>query len=168
MINFICADSRSIIDGQMIGKLSKTDFQYFLFNSKEQISYIFEILDDKESLEILSFLFYEPASFKTLKVEFSHIDKETLSGYLTKFWDFGLVEINKKGLNQITKLGKQFLEVTVQLALEFAMCHEIKDSKMRKILVQKIGEKELKRFKKDRQEKKAMGIQLGIALSFRH
>lgn len=89
----------------MIGKLSKEDFKYFLFNSKEQISYIFEILDDKESMEILSFLLYEPADFKTLKVEFSHIDKEKLSGYLTNFWDFGLVEINEKGKNHITKIG---------------------------------------------------------------
>lgn len=151
----------------MIGKLSKEDFKYFLFNSKEQISYVFEILDDKESLEILSFLLYEPADFKTLKVEFSHISKEKLSGYLTNFWDFGLVEIDEKGKNYISKIGKQFLQTSVILALEFLMCHEVKDEKIKKILVQKIGERELKKFKKMRQEKRAMGVQIGTALGFR-
>lgn len=47
------------------------------------------------------------------------------------------------------------------------MCHEVKDEKIKKILVQKIGEKEIKKFKKMREEKKALGVQLGTALGFR-
>ncbi|MBA7557135.1 hypothetical protein ES705_49869 [subsurface metagenome] len=42
------------------------------------------------------------------------------------------------------------------------MSQEITDEKMKKILIQRIGEKELQRFRKERQENKAKGIQIGI------
>ncbi|MCG3222185.1 MAG: hypothetical protein H7641_12475 [Candidatus Heimdallarchaeota archaeon] len=141
-------------------KLSKEDFKFFLLNSKKEISYIFDILDDKEALDIISFLFYEPSNFKTLKVEFGHIDKNKLSSYITNFWDFGIIEVNRHNKYQITKTGKEFFQLTIQLVVEALMSQEVTDEKMRKILVQKVGEKELKQFKKERQENKAKGMQL--------
>ena len=42
------------------------------------------------------------------------------------------------------------------------MSQEITDEKMKKILVQKVGEKELKQFKKERQENKAKGMQISF------
>ncbi|NPD88409.1 MAG: hypothetical protein HGN29_06780 [Asgard group archaeon] len=146
----------------MFEKLSKEDFKFFLLNSKKEISYIFGILDDREALDVISFLFYEPSNFKTLKAEFTHIDKNKLSSYLSNFWDFGIIEINIHDKYQITKTGKKFFQLTIQLVVESLMSHEITDEKMRKILVQKVGEKELKQFKKERQENKAKGIQLSM------
>jgi len=153
---------QNYIGRQMFEKLLKEDFKFFLFNAKREISYIFNMLDDQEALDIISFLFYEPSNFKTLKVEFNHLDKNKISSYVTSFWDFGIIEVNKNNKYQITKTGKKFLQLTVQLAVESLMSQEITDEKMKKILVQKIGEKELKRFKKERQENKAKGIQIGI------
>lgn len=146
----------------MFEKLSKEDFKFFLLNSKKEISYIFDILDDKEALDIISFLFYEPSNFKTLKVEFGYIGKNKLSSYITSFWDFGIIEINRHNKYQITKTGKKFFQLTIQLVVEALMSQEVTDEKMKKILVQKVGEKELKQFKKERQENRAKGIQLSM------
>ncbi|MHA1222735.1 MAG: hypothetical protein ACTSSG_07450 [Candidatus Heimdallarchaeaceae archaeon] len=151
----------------MLPKLSKEEFDFFLFELKDRISYILSFLDDKKSMQLLSFLLYSPSDFKTIKVEFAHIAKEILAGYVTRFWDFGLIDINKKGQYEITNSGKKFLEGIVQMAIESTIVGEMTNPKMKEMLIKKIGEKDIKKFKKEREEKRAMGVQLGIALSFR-
>jgi len=145
----------------MFDKLTKEDFRYFLFNAKREISYILDILEDEEALNILSYLHYEPADFKTIRKFCASVDKDQLSSYMVNLWDFGVIEIDKKNKYRITKLGKRFLEVTIQLVFESLLSHEITDPKMKKILVQKIGERELKQFKKKRQELKGKSIHFG-------
>ncbi|MCE7738581.1 MAG: hypothetical protein KAU62_13395 [Candidatus Heimdallarchaeota archaeon] len=146
----------------MFDKLTKEDFRYFLINAKRDISYILDILDDEEALNILAYLHYEPADFKKLRKFFALVEKDRLSSYITNLWDFGIIELDKNNKYSISKLGKRFLEVTIQLVFEALLSHEITDPKMKKILIQKIGEKELAQFKKDRQENKAKGLQLGL------
>jgi len=121
-----------------------------------------DILEDEDALSILSYLHYEPADFKTIKKFFASVDKDQLSSYIADLWDFGVIEIDKKNKYRITKLGKRFLEVTIQLVFESLLSQEITDPKMKKILVQKIGEKELKQFKKNKQELKGKSIHLGF------
>jgi len=144
----------------MFGNLSKEDFIYFLVESKDEISYIFDILEDKVALEMLTLLLYEPASFEEIKTDFSKLDKNFLSKYVANFRDFGLIELNKKDKYQLTKTGKKFLQLTVQLVIETHLTKGISDEKMKTILVRRVGEKELKRFQKERQENKAKGMQI--------
>ena len=88
----------------MFDKLDDEDFRYLLVNSREAISYILDVLDDKDALDILAYLHYEPASFKALNTFFDKIDKNTLSSYITRLWDFGIVKYTKKEEFELTKL----------------------------------------------------------------
>ena len=146
----------------MFDKLDNEDFRYLLVNSREAISYILDILDDKDALDILAYLHYEPASFKTLNNFFDKIDKNTLSSYVTKLWDFGIINYSKKEEFELTKLGKKFLQITVQFVIESLLSDEVQDEKMQKILTQRIGATELAQFKKEREENRAKGIQIGL------
>jgi DNA-binding HxlR family transcriptional regulator len=145
----------------MFGNLSKEDFIYFLVESKEEISYIFDVLDDKVALEMLTLLLYEPASFEEIKNDFSKLDKNFLSKYVADFRDFGLIVLNNKDKYQLTKTGRKFLQLTVQLVIETHLTKGISDEKMKTILVRRVGEKEIKKFQRDRQENIAKGLQAG-------
>ena len=145
----------------MFGKLSKDDFKYLLLNSKNEISSIFDLLDEPEALDILSFLYYEKATYATLKIELSYFGKDILSNYVMKLWDFGIIELDHKDRYHLSKTGKKFLEITVYLVFGAFINDEIVDEKMKKILIQQIGKRELIKFKKERQDNKAKGIQLG-------
>ena len=147
----------------MFEKLDKEDFRYFLVNSREAISYILDVLDDKDALDILAYFHYESATFKKLNEFFEKMDKDTLSSYVTKLWDFGILEYTKNEEFQLTKLGNKFLQITVQFVIESLVNEEVQDEKMKKILVQRIGADELAQFKKEREENRAKGIQLGLA-----
>ncbi len=145
----------------MFKKISKEDFKYLLSNSKNEISTIFDLLDELEALDILSFLYIEKATYSTLKTELSYFPKKLLSNYVVKLWDFGIIEIDNKDRYQLTKTGKKFLEITVQLVFSAFINNEVNDERMRKIFIQQIGKRELTRFKKERLDNKAKGIQLG-------
>ncbi|MHA1551873.1 MAG: hypothetical protein ACTSUP_06805 [Candidatus Heimdallarchaeaceae archaeon] len=149
----------------MFGKISKEDFKYVLLNSKNEISSIFDLLDELEALDILSFLYFENATYDTLKTEFSYFDKNLLSNYVVQLWDFGIIELDRKDRYQLTKTGKNFIETTVQLVFDAFYNDEVVDEKMKKILIQHIGKKELAKFKKERKINKAKGRLLGRRLS---
>ncbi|MCE7748978.1 MAG: hypothetical protein GPJ51_11310 [Candidatus Heimdallarchaeota archaeon] len=144
----------------MFDKLSKDEFRYFLVNAKREISYILDLLDDEDALDILTYIHYDPVTFKDLKSFFDKIGINMLSNYITTFWDFGVIEMNRKEEYQLTKLGRKFLEITVQFVLEALLSKEITDERMKKILVQKIGENELEKFKRAKEDRKAKGIQV--------
>ncbi len=145
----------------MFGKLSKEDFKYLLLNSKGEISSIFDLLDEPEALDILSFLYYEKATYNTLKTEFSYFGKNILSNYVVKLWDFRIIELDKKDRYQLSKTGREFLKITVQLVFGAFLNNEIADEKMKKILTKQVGKKELTKFKEERKKNKGKGIILG-------
>ena len=93
----------------MFSRISKDDFRYLLVNAKREISYILDILDDEDALDILNYIHYDPVSFKELRDFFDKIDLNMLSSYITTFFDFGIIEMNSKEEYQLTKLGKKFL-----------------------------------------------------------
>ncbi len=146
----------------MFGKISKEDFKYVLLNSKNEISSIFDLLDELEALDILSLLYFENASYDTLKIELSHFDKNILSNYVVKLWDFGIIELDRKDRYQLTKIGRNFIEITVQLVFGAYINDEIADEKMKKIFVKQIGKKELTKFKEERKKNKGKGMLLGL------
>ena len=146
----------------MFGKISKEDFKYVLLNSKNEISSIFDLLDELEALDILSLLYFENASYDTLKRELSHFDKNILSNYVVKLWDFGIIELDRKERYQLTKTGRNFIEITVQLVFGAYINDEIADEKMKKIFVKQIGKKELTKFKEERKKNKGKGMLLGL------
>ena len=144
----------------MFGKISKKDFSYLLLNSKSRISNIFDLLDEVETLDILSYLYYNKVDFGTLKSDLSDVDIELLSSYVVKLLDFGIIEIKKDEIYQLSKTGRKFLELTVQLVFESYLDDEIVDEKMQKIFIQHVGKKELTNFKEERKKNKAKGYQL--------
>lgn len=146
----------------MFGKLSKDDFKYLLLNSKNEISSIFDLLDEPEALDILSFLYYEKATYDTLKTELSYFGKDILSNYIVQLWDFGIIELDHKDRYQLSKTGKRFLEITVHLVFGAFINEEIVDEKMKKILIQNISKKELTNFKEERKKNKGKGLLLGL------
>ncbi|MBY9000853.1 MAG: hypothetical protein KGD64_08075 [Candidatus Heimdallarchaeota archaeon] len=146
----------------MFGKIPKDDFKYLLLNSKNEISSIFDLLDELEALDILSFLYYEKSTYERLKTELSSLDMDLLSNYVVKLWDFGIIEIDSKDRYQLSKTGRKFLEITVQLIFDAYINNEIVDEKMKKIFIQHIGKEELTKFKKERQKNKEKGRQLSM------
>lgn len=146
----------------MFGKISKEDFKYVLLNSKNEISSIFDLLDELEALDILSLLYFENASYDALKRELSHFDKNILSNYVVKLWDFGIIELDRKDRYQLTKTGRNFIEITVQLVFGAYINDEVADEKMKKIFVKQIGKKELTKFKEERKKNKGKGMLLGL------
>lgn len=146
----------------MFGKISKKDFKYVLLNSKKEISSIFDLLDEFEALDILSLLYFENATYDTLKIELSHFDKNILSNYVVKLWDFGIIELDRKDRYQLTKTGRNFIEITVQLVFGAYINDDITDEKMKKIFVKQIGKKELTKFKEERKKNKGKGMLLGL------
>ena len=146
----------------MFGKISKDDFKYVLLNSKQEISSIFDLLDEFEALDILSLLYFENATYDTLKIELSHFDKNILSNYVVKLWDFGIIELDRKDRYQLTKTGRNFIEITVQLVFGAYINDDITDEKMKKIFVKQIGKKELTKFKEERKKNKGKGMILGL------
>ena len=146
----------------MFEKLDKEEFRYFLVNSREAISYILDILNDKDALDILVYLHYESSTFKKLNAFFDKLDKDTVSKYVAKMWDIGILEYTEKQEFKLTKLGEKFLQITVQFVIEALLSDEVKDEKMQKILIQRIAVDELAQFKKEREENRAKGIQLGL------
>ena len=145
----------------MLGKISKDDLKYLLLSSKKEIAHIFDLLDEPESLDILSFLYNEAATYENLKAEFSYFGKDILSNYVVKLWDFAIIELDRKDRYQLSKTGRKFLEITAQIVFEAYLNNEFVDETMNKIFIQQIGKKELTKFKKERQDNKAKGIQLG-------
>ncbi len=152
----------------MFGKLSRDDFKFFLANLKDEISNLFEILDDKEAIELLSFLMFEPANIKTLKIEYSHLDQDLLYSYIANLRDFGIIKLNKKNQYELSKIGYKFLQMTIDMLLNHQFIQGIPNSKLEEIMIRKIGKKDLTKFKEDRKKYKAEGIQLGLYLSARH
>lgn len=148
----------------MFGRISKDDFKYLLLNSKREISSIFDLLDELEALDILSFLYYENAKYDTLKTELSHFDKNLLSTYIVELCDFGIIELDHKDKYHLTKTGRKFLEITVQLVFEAYVNDDVVDEKMKKIFIQHIGKKELTKFKEERKRNKAKGRRLSMRL----
>ena len=146
----------------MFGKISKDDFKYVLLNSKNEISSIFDLLDELEALDILSFLYFENATYETLKTEFSYFDKNILSNYVVQLWDFGIIELDRKDRYQLSKTGRNFIEITVQMVFGAYINDEIVDEKMKTILIQQIGKKELTKFKEERKKNKGKGMLLGL------
>ncbi len=146
----------------MFGKISKDDFKYVLLNSKNEISSIFDLLDELEVLDILSFLYFENATYDTLKIELSHFPKNLLSNYVVKLWDFGIIELDRKDRYQLTKTGRNFLEITVQLVFSAYINDEIANEKMKKIFIQQIGKRDLTKFKEERKKNKGKGMLLGL------
>lgn len=146
----------------MFGKISKEDFKYVLLNSKHEISSIFDLLDELEALDILSLLYFENATYDTLKNELSHFDKNLLSNYVVKLWDFGIIELDRKDRYQLTKTGRNFIEITVQLVFGAYINDEITNEKMKKIFIKQIGKKELIKFKEERKKNKGKGLLLGL------
>ncbi len=146
----------------MFGKISKDDFKYVLLNSKKEISSIFDLLDEFEALDILSLLYFENATYDTLKIELSHFDKNILSNYVVKLWDFGIIELDRKDRYQLTKIGRNFIEITVQLVFGAYINDEVADEKMKRIFVKQIGKKELTKFKEERKKNKGKGMLLGL------
>lgn len=151
----------------MFGKLSRDDFKFFLANLKEEISNLFEILDDKEAIELLSFLMFEPANMKTLKIEYSHLDKNLLYSYIANLRDFGIIKLNKKNQYELSKTGHKFLQMTIEMLLNHQFIQGVPNSKLEEIMIRKIGKKDLEKFKEDRKKYKAEGIHLGIYMSAR-
>lgn len=145
----------------MFGKISKDDFKYLLSNSKSEISSIFDLLDELEALDILSFLYYEKATYGKLKTDLSHFDKNLLSTYVVKLCDFGIIELDYKDRYHLSKTGRKFLEITIQLVFDAFFNDEVVDEKMKKILIQHVGKEELAKFKKERKINKAKGRLLG-------
>jgi len=146
----------------MYEKLNKDDFRYLLVNSREEISYILDILDDKDAIDILVFLNFESATFAKLKGFFDKMDKNTLSSYIARMLDFGILEYTKKQEFKLSKLGTKFLRTTVQLVIEAILSNEIQDERIKEMITQRIGVKELAQFKKDRDENRAKGHQIGM------
>lgn len=144
----------------MFGKIPKNDFKYILLNSKNEISSIFDLLDELEALDILSFLYYRAATFEEIKTELSSFDLDLLSTYVVNLWEFGIIDLNSKDRYQLTKTGRKFLEITVQLVFEAYINDNVVDEKMKKIFIQHIGKKELTKFKEERKRNKAKGNQL--------
>ncbi|MHA1346128.1 MAG: hypothetical protein ACTSVO_14840 [Candidatus Heimdallarchaeaceae archaeon] len=144
----------------MFGKIPKSDFKYILLNSKNEISSIFDLLDELETLDILSFLYYRASTFEELKTELSSFDLNLLSTYVVNLWEFGIIELDSKDRYQLTKTGRKFLEITVQLVFEAYINDNVVDEKMKKIFIQHIGKKELTKFKEERKRNKAKGNQL--------
>lgn len=151
----------------MFGKLSRDDFKFFLTNLKDEISNLFEILDDKEAIELLSFLMFEPANMKTLKIEYSHFDKNLLYSYIANLRDFGIIKLNKKNQYELSKTGHKFLQMTIEMLLNHQFIQGVPNSKLEEVMIRKIGKKDLEKFKEDRKKYKAEGIQLGLYLSGR-
>ena len=149
----------------MFGKISKEDFKYVLLNSKNEISSIFDLLDELEALDILSFLYYEKATYDTLKTEFSCFDKNLLSNYIVQLWDFGIIELDRKDRYQLSKTGRNFIEITIQLVFDAFFNDEIVDEKMKTILIQHIGKEELAKFKKEIKKNKRKGKLYGLSRS---
>ena len=146
----------------MFEKLSREDLRYFLVNARKDISYLLDILEDEDALNLLTYLHYEPAKFQKIRSFFNTVNKDRLSGYITNLWDFGILEFDdKKNIFQLSKLGNKLLELLVQLVFEALLSHETSDPKMQKILIQRISEKELNQLKKEREENRAKGIQIG-------
>ena len=144
----------------MFDKLSKDEFRYFLVNAKREISFILDMLDDEDAIDILTYLHYEPATYPKLKNFFDKLDSENLSYYVTNLMDYGIAELNRKHEYQITKLGNKFLQITIQFVLEAILTGEIEDEKLKDIVVQKIGEDELVKKQKAKLERKTKGIQI--------
>ena len=149
----------------MFGKISKDDFKYVLLNSKNEISSIFDLLDELQALDILSFLYYEKATYDTLKTEFSCFDKNLLSNYIVQLWDFGIIELDRKDRYQLSKTGRNFIEITIQLVFDAFFNDEIVDEKMKTILIQHIGKEELAKFKKEIKKNKGKGKLYGLSRS---
>ncbi len=146
----------------MIGKLSRDDFRYLLVNAKSEISYMLDILEDEEALNIITYLHYEPAEFKSLIKFFDKMEKDSIASYIVKLIDFGIISLNKKNQYMITKLGQKFLEVTLQLVFEAILSKEVTDPKMERILIQKLNEKEFRQLKEERKKNKGKGMVLGL------
>ena len=146
----------------MFGKISKENFRYLLVNSKGRIAFIFDILDEIEALDILSYIYYNNVNFETLKADMSDIELEVLSGYIVRFLELGILEIKSDETYELSKTAKKFLELTVQLIFESYVDNRVADEKMNKIFVKQVGKKELDKFRKDRQENKAKGLQLSL------
>ncbi len=151
----------------MFGKLSRDDFKFFLANLKDEISNLFEILDDREAIELLSFLMFEPANMKTLKIEYSHLDKDLLYSYIANLRDFGIIKLNKKSKYELSKIGYKFLQMTIDMLLNHQFIQGVPNSKLEEVMIRKIGKKDLEKFKEDRKKYKAEGIQLGLYISGR-
>jgi len=151
----------------MFGKLSRDEFKFFLGNLKDEISNLFEILDDKEAIELLSFLMFEPANIKTLKIEYSHLDKDLLYSYIANLRDFGIIKLNKKNQYELSKMGYKFLQMTIDMLLNHQFIQGVPNSKLEEVMIRKIGKKDLEKFKEDRKKYKAEGIQIGLYLSAR-
>ena len=144
----------------MFGKFSKDDFRYLLVNAKKEISYILDLLDDEDALDILTYIHYDPVSFKELKTFFDKIEINMLSNYITTFFDFGIIELNNKEEYQLSKLGKKFLEITIQFVLEAMLSRDIEDERMNRIMIKELGVKELETLKKAKDDRKSKGFKI--------
>jgi DNA-binding HxlR family transcriptional regulator len=149
----------------MFGKISKEDFKYLLSNSKREISSIFDLLDELEALDILSLLYYKKATYDKLKTDLSYFDKNILSSYVVKLLDFGIVELDHKDRYHLSKTGRKFLEITIQLVFNAFFNDEVVDEKMKKILIQHVGKEELAKFKKEMKRNKDKGRLLSLRRS---
>ena len=77
-------------------------------------------------------------------------------------WDFGIIELDRKDRYQLSKTGRNFIEITVQMVFGAYINDEIVDEKMKTILIQQIGKKELTKFKEERKKNKGKGMLLGL------
>jgi len=144
----------------MFNIFSKDDFRYLLVNAKKEISYILDLLDDEDALDILTYIHYDPVTFKELKAFFDKIELNVLSNYITTFFDFGIIEMNNREEYQFTKLGQKFLEITIQFVLEAMLSRGISDERTNRIIAKEIGVKEIERLKKAKDDRKARGIKI--------
>jgi hypothetical protein len=80
-------------------------------------------------------------------------------------WDFGIIELDHKDRYQLTKTGKKFLEITIQLVFNAFFNDEVVDEKMKTILIQHIGKEELAKFKKEIKRNKRKGKLYGRSRS---
>ena len=110
---------------------------------------------------------FEPANMKTLKIEYSHLDKDLLYSYIANLRDFGIIKLNKKNQYELSKTGYKFLQMTIDMLLNHQFIQGIPNSKLEEIMIRKIGKKDLTKFKEDRKKYKAEGIQLGLYLGAR-
>ena len=117
-------------------------------NLKDEISNLFEILDDKEAIELLSFLMFEPANMKTLKIEYSHLDKDLLYSYIANLRDFGNIKLNKKSKYELSKISYKFLQMTIDMLLNHQFIQGVPNSKLEEVMIRKIGKKILRSSKK--------------------
>ena len=146
----------------MIHKLTKDEYNHFLIKSDKQISDIFEILDKKENVDVLTSLIFKSASFTDLEKEFPKMDKKVLSSLIIKAKGLGLVEFTKAEKYHTTEVGKNFFHSIVHLIIESHINHGIPHDKMKKIITDYVGKDELDKRKKEKEIEHAKEVELGL------